>query len=280
MFHPDRLVRVGGNHVFKSLGSWPCGKCGCLCKPQMGRCPQPKCNGVPPQNFIDQQIELHNNRRLELSLAPGAAPYQPRGAHANANAITMREREELKRLRAQASAPGVLVGPGDPKAEGQHTTDRENALAPATKQHQHDPTSEIWRLATQDAQAKLDQARPPKLKATQLQLSRDLHSRENEVVRLKEAIKRKSDQYASIELQLLAHCEELEGKELEVVELRAKVAEAVVFTPPQAPTPATQAPAIRDSFLQRFTAAANDADVSVATKANLAAPLADQTRID
>ena len=103
----------------------------------------------------------------------------------------MREREELKRLRAQASAPGVFVGPGGPKADDQQIKDLENTLAMATKQHQSDPTSEIWRLATQDAQAKLDQARPPKLKATQLQLSRDLHNRENEVLALKQKIKRK-----------------------------------------------------------------------------------------
>jgi len=192
----------------------------------------------------------------------------------------MREREELKRFRAQASAPGILVGPGDPKADVQHIKDLESALAAATKQHQHDPTSEIWRLATQDAQAKLDQARPPKLKTTQLQLSRDLNTRENEVARLKECIKRRSDQYAALELQLLANCEELEGKELEVIALREKIAEAVVFTPPPAPTPATQAPAIRDSVLQRYTAAANDADVSDATKANLAVFLADQARIE
>jgi len=173
-----------------------------------------------------------------------------------------------------------VVGPGDPIADVQLIKELETALAAATQQFQRDPNSEIWRLATQDAQTRLDQARPPKLKTTQLQLSRELHTRENEVARLKEAIKRKSDQYASIELQLVAHCEELEGKELEVVEVRARVAEAVVFTPPQAPTLATQAPAIRESVLQRYAAAANDADVSDKTKAEVADFLADQTRLD
>ena len=124
----------------------------------------------------------------------------------------MREREELKRLRAQASAPGVFVGPGDPKTNDQEVKVLEEALAVATKQHQADPASEGWRLAARDAQAKLDQASPPKLKATQLQLSRDLNSRENEVQAFKKTIKRKSDQYAAIELQLLAHCEELDDK--------------------------------------------------------------------
>ena len=54
---------------------------------------------------------------------------------------------------------------------------------------------------------------------------------------LTETIKRKSDQYAAIELQLLAHCEELDDKQAEIVALRDKIAEAVVFTPPSPPAP-------------------------------------------
>ena len=78
----------------------------------------------------------------------------------------------------------VAWGLGDPKADVQLVKELEVALVAATQQHQRDPNSEVWRLAAQDAQTKLDQARPPKLLTTQLQLSRELHTLENEVARL------------------------------------------------------------------------------------------------
>ena len=162
---------------------------------------------------MDKQAEIQAKRRLELSITLGAAPYQPKTTQPST--LTARERDELKQLRAQraqSSAPGVFVAdPGD-KLTGEQLKALESNLANANTQLQANPDSEGWKLIAKESQEKLDQARPPKLKATQLQLSKDLNSKENEVAGLENTIKTKSDQHAALELALHAHCEQLDEK--------------------------------------------------------------------
>ena len=204
--HPNSIVLVGGAHVFKPLGTWPCEKCATSNKAQLGFCGT-NCGGRPSKEFMQSQKDLQEKRRLEIALAPGAAPHVPNNAHNEANKQLA---EENKKLRAQvqnASTGTFVADATDHSITDKEFKGLEIQLKAAKAQLDADPDSPGWKMVVQELQTKIEQTRPlPKMvKTSKMQL--DVERLEAEIQNLSKAIVRQAEQYDNIGKHLFDKCE-------------------------------------------------------------------------
>jgi hypothetical protein len=202
--HPNSIVLVGGAHVFKPLGAWPCEKCATSNKAQLGFCGT-NCGGRPSYEFMQSQKGLQEKRRLELALTPGAAP------HDNANnAANKKLAEENKKLRAQvqnASTGNFVADATDNSITDKDFKGLEVQLKAAKAQLDADPGSPGWKMVVLELQTKIEQARPPPKAINASKMHLDVERLEAEVQGLNKAIVRQSEQHDNTGKQIFENCE-------------------------------------------------------------------------